>query len=165
MLNEELKAIKEKIMVRLDNVDMELKTQTPLFSEPGLEEWHQALTWVISLFPKETPIPLKPQSPEEAFLDFPQVPGIMKRAFIGLENNTSNDKIQTWLNSLKKIGEDYCLPGVITCNRPKAIAFQITGKNQIWIPKSIMIPINTPNINGVVVKKWWLQKNLDKIGE
>lgn len=164
-MNEELKAIKDKIMTRLDNVEMELKIQSTLFSEPGLEEWQQALSWVISLFPKDAQTPIKPKTSEEAFLDSPQVPTIVKRAYMGFENNTSDDKIQTWLNSLKKIGEDYCLPGQITCNRPKAIAFQITGKNQIWIPKSIIIPINTPNINGVVVKKWWLQKNLDKIGE
>jgi hypothetical protein len=148
----EVPQIKDKIRTRLDNVEMEIKSNP--MPDPDLQVWYDALTWVMSLFTPtpSTQSPIKPRlgssipqsHPHNTILASTPIPG------------------ENWLNHLPTQEDMYFIPGQITCQRPKAIAFQISGKNQIWIPLSV---VNTTlsNIKGVYVKQWWLRKNLDKV--
>lgn len=167
----DLNQIKEKILRRLDNVEMELKTQQPI-PEPGLKEWYDALTWVVSLFSQPTLIPISQPTPNIQTIStprqqFPLKSGVYHQPISLTPQNyplTQNSTVEDWMNHLPQQGEDVFIPGEITVQRPKAIAFQIRGKNQIWIPNSVVNTVLS-NVKGIYVRQWWLKKNLDKVGE
>ena len=69
-----------------------------------------------------------------------------------------------WLNGLKQKNGYLCIPGDIAAERDKAILLDVTGRGDLWVPKS-QIKNSDDSIegNGVWVKKWLIEKNLERI--
>ncbi len=78
--------------------------------------------------------------------------------------NPAQNVAENWVESLKQ-NEDYCLvPGEITARREKAVAFHVLGKSQLWIPISQIRDLGEyEQINGLWVKRWILEKNLEAL--
>jgi hypothetical protein len=80
------------------------------------------------------------------------------------ENNPGKDERVEWYMHLLAEGKFVFIPGNIIETSPKAVRFQITQKNQIWIPKSVIKPpLPDTGADRVLVEKWWLEKNLEKV--
>lgn len=73
---------------------------------------------------------------------------------------------EEWKANLKSENDFICIPGSMTANSEKAIAFQVKDLNVIWIPRSQVKPESLNNFqseNEIWVKDWFLQKKLGDI--
>ncbi len=79
-------------------------------------------------------------------------------------NSNPNIDPSKWLENLQ-VQDDFCLvPGELTAQREKAIAFKVSTFNQIWVPKSVIRDQQIePDLGGLWIKHWFLTKKLEDI--
>ncbi len=85
---------------------------------------------------------------------------------INMKESSSNISYSNLLDSFQKSDHFIELPGVILDKSSKAISYQVSGYNQIWIPISCIksnINIADPNINKLWIKEWFLKKKASDI--
>jgi hypothetical protein len=81
-----------------------------------------------------------------------------------LETSSIKNMRVDWYMHLTAEGKFVLLPGNIIEISPKAVRFQINQRNQIWIPKSVIkSPLPDAGADQLLVEKWWLEKNLEKV--
>jgi hypothetical protein len=75
-------------------------------------------------------------------------------------NNQNSPEPDNNVSNFRQNGEFYLVPGEIMVKRPKAVAFRILGKEQIWIPITVVDQMDNIEKNGGLwIKEWFIRKN------
>ncbi|MHA1522726.1 MAG: hypothetical protein ACTSRK_21390 [Promethearchaeota archaeon] len=70
---------------------------------------------------------------------------------------------ENWVSNLQKNDGYVCVPGEITARREKAVSYNVTGRNTIWIPIS-QVKDEFQQINADIwVKEWFINTKLNDI--
>ena len=70
---------------------------------------------------------------------------------------------EEWFEALQQKEEFRLVPGDIIRTSGKALAFQILGHNEIWVPNSCVTEANDPSLQGLWIKEWFLKKKMEDI--
>ena len=70
---------------------------------------------------------------------------------------------EEWFEALQQKEEFRLVPGDVIRTSGKAIAFQILGHSEIWVPNSCVTEVNDPSTQGLWIKEWFLKKKMDDI--
>ncbi|UYP47506.1 hypothetical protein NEF87_003791 [Candidatus Lokiarchaeum ossiferum] len=70
---------------------------------------------------------------------------------------------EEWFNALQQKEEFRLVPGDVIRTSGKALAFQILGHNEIWVPNSCVNNVNDSSTHGLWIKEWFLKKKIDDI--
>ena len=76
-----------------------------------------------------------------------------------------NINLESWLENLQT-KEEFCLvPGELTAQREKAVAFKVSTFNEIWVPRSVINENGgiSDSASGLWIKLWFLVKKLEDI--
>ena len=77
--------------------------------------------------------------------------------------STSSFTPEEWFNALQQKEEFRLVPGDVIRSSGKAIAFQILGHSEIWVPNSCVNDANGSSTQGLWIKEWFLKKKMDDI--